>query len=69
MDERYPYTLTHSDDRSPTKDNGLVLIYRGKIRDKAEFCIVGPLTVLITQQVYNQHDNGLIMKKPLTGIG
>ncbi len=32
MDERYPYTLTHSDDRSPTKDSGLVLIYRGKIR-------------------------------------
>lgn len=31
MDERYPYTLTHSDERSPTKDSGLVLIYRGKI--------------------------------------
>ena len=31
MDERYPYTLTHSDDRSPTKDSALVLIYRGKI--------------------------------------
>ena len=36
MDERYPYTLTHSDDRSPTKDSGLVLIYRGKIRKTSD---------------------------------
>ena len=37
MDERYPYTLTHSDDRSPTKDSALVLIYRGKIRKSMRF--------------------------------